>query len=860
MSTKTLGRGVRSYRLVIEGLPEQWVTHRSMVTATRKPGLSLSGSAKVVSNPVTSEVDVSSLSARITGPASTAAFAQRPTDNTWLTADLTAAATSMSVRSTTGWPTTGTLWMNSEAMDYTAAATASFTGLTRGALGTMAQSHYISTGGLLRYPEVTNRPVTLAGRRCQVYSYEENADPQGNGELWWSGMVSRDPTFADATWSLQIEPLTTLLTRTVNADIAEPVRPRGIYYPTPYPFSQSFNFNGNLYSVTFDGYFESNFEFVERLNTELASTLDSTTWIVRAVADGDTSWHLEMVTPLVPAADDFLYARDRGGDTIDPRWDPSGYPTLTRGGTPVSIGFSGATRYFWYPHSASLPGAGSVPRGYFGLNPTTGGGGTGAFPVMRLYLDGAVDVAGLSGVEFEWQALGSTWARLDQTAAVISINAAERYVETTQTRPSESFSDYAHAFTSATLPDIRLGRTFIGSEGGNLGAFLQKIVDLGPDGINAGSVPSLRAADFESLPDVFPSSTSRIVNRRAYDSFGDFSLIDVIKAECLLAGYALGTTETGLIRFFELRPPVPNAFIDETSTAAGVPLLIDRPLVTKSPPSWQPITRGLTNTVVLERGWSVRDEEYTQGSVTVRDVAAFGQSPRPQVIRIEPKSIMLGQPERYTEVVDCASKLFAMFAYPYAMISVGVDQRYFTASHGDIVYLTSGVVPNTADGTLGVVGLPGLVLGREAPPNDPEIRLTLFCHQANLAAYVPEFFIASAVDNGGNKWTITITPTIGGVTYDLRAFYAEDFRVRIWQWDSTTANVVDGAVVTVISSTSLSVQFDGVAALGANTWVLCFARSSDSSIVASQLSNCYVADSDGRIALDSGTLPAKVFS
>jgi cysteine-rich repeat protein len=67
--------------------------------------------------------------------------AGHPTTFTTLSAALTATATTASVVSTTGYPTSGVLLVDSENIAYSGVTATSFTGLTRGALGTTAAAH-----------------------------------------------------------------------------------------------------------------------------------------------------------------------------------------------------------------------------------------------------------------------------------------------------------------------------------------------------------------------------------------------------------------------------------------------------------------------------------------------------------------------------------------------------------------------------------------------------------------------------------------------------------------------------------------------------------------------------------------------
>jgi trimeric autotransporter adhesin len=63
------------------------------------------------------------------------------TGMTTLNGALTSSATTMTVVSTAGYPTTGTLYVDQEAITYTGVTSTTFTGLTRGSMGTTAASH-----------------------------------------------------------------------------------------------------------------------------------------------------------------------------------------------------------------------------------------------------------------------------------------------------------------------------------------------------------------------------------------------------------------------------------------------------------------------------------------------------------------------------------------------------------------------------------------------------------------------------------------------------------------------------------------------------------------------------------------------
>jgi hypothetical protein len=76
---------------------------------------------------------------------------------------LASGATTINVASTTNFPPAGTLLIESEAISYTGVTATSFTGCTRGAKGTTAASHVLSTPVTVRVPAGSTITVGSAG-------------------------------------------------------------------------------------------------------------------------------------------------------------------------------------------------------------------------------------------------------------------------------------------------------------------------------------------------------------------------------------------------------------------------------------------------------------------------------------------------------------------------------------------------------------------------------------------------------------------------------------------------------------------------------------------------------------------------
>lgn len=849
--TLVSGSGELSYRLLVERWPFQWVTHSSMVDASATPpkrgGLSITGKLKCVTNLVTGEAEVSGFSATITdiGERATYALGRVPSATTWLTAELTSSATSMSVRSTAGFASSGTVWLDSEAMTYSGKTSTSFTGLTRGSLSTLAQKHFISTGAGLRYPEITDVPVTMAGCRAKLYVYGQNDSPTGSGTQVWSGIVTRHPVRKGAEWSLSVDPITSVLNRALSADLGEPLTPRGIYYPWNRPFVLQLRIAaagtaipGEAASsarVVFPAsasdtaFFETQGTFLEFLNNKIATATSGWDTSVSAFPFGD-SWALTCTTDASPTAV-WVYV---GVGGIDPIFDEL---PVTSAGVQVST-FGASQTYYWYPTADSLAGAGSVPRGYFGE--VVGGSGFAAlsatFPHRRMHLGGAASLGSLiTSANISWKALGS-YIEGNEAVSVTTISSGSRYIETTRGRIEDGgVGQTAHGFTAATLPELRVGRTY--TTGGSIWTALNAIISAAPNELNAGAVPDLRSADFDSTSwdDLDETWQPRIVRQRVFRSFSDVSLGDVVREELKLAGYVLGVNTTGQLAIFRLRRPV------ATEAAA---ITLDSFIVDKSLPTWEPSGKGMVNTVLVRRGYDPLEDEHKGPTDVVRDVAAFGQSPRPTTFQVEPKSVPAAGPETHAEIVELSARVLGVLAYPYAMVQGDVSLRHWATVGGSVVAISSEHLPDPATGALGASNLAGLVVGREADMKGGRVTLTILVMLAKAAGYAPEALVVSQVNTSGNTWAITVSTDTFANSTEADDWWVATDKVRVWRWDSTTAGEVVGTVASVAANV-VTVTFDAVWTPGSDTWVL--GSQVSTAATTAQLAYVYLAGSDGRI-------------
>jgi len=192
-------------------------TSSATLSTYGKPWLSLSGEGFAWTeraNPAdSSRLDLASLTARIADidDAASAMFASRDlATGTFITAEVAATDTSISVVSTAGFASSGVIYLGREAITYSGVTGTTFTGCTRGAFGSEAQRHFYSasSGYGLGNPEVTDRPVEIVGRLATLWMVQKVGTVLTALSLQYVGHVGTGPLLPEGDgegWSLSID-------------------------------------------------------------------------------------------------------------------------------------------------------------------------------------------------------------------------------------------------------------------------------------------------------------------------------------------------------------------------------------------------------------------------------------------------------------------------------------------------------------------------------------------------------------------------------------------------------------------------------------------------------------------------------
>jgi hypothetical protein len=843
----------------------------------RKTGLSLRG-VKLSQKADLIRAQIEATGATFTvadcGEAITAAFETSPTAVTWLNSDATYNAATLTVKSTSGFPSSGTLYVDSEVITYSGTTATTFTGCTRGVWNTLAQAHYVPDGAFLRAPEITNKPTVIEGRRVRLYVYGAGDSPTGDGTQIWLGILRSEPRMEGPAWSFSVDPISSLLDQEVGADLGPPVTPRGVYLPanevgmatyvlrisrTAYAGSSPVTLPeltlGGSSNVPLSGHYETQGEFLAALQSNLDTVAASwgTKIYVRehaptgsyffelrtgATPDGiRLSLNVPATLPFEPVFDGLMQAAVSDSPGV---YDPS-VATNT---------FSASSTYYCFPASFPMDGAGQVPRGMFNSQSRDA-----TYPANRIHLGGAVAVSdNTSAALIQWQQAGSS---VDLEYLILSSSTADRYIDISQ--PSAVVNPRTtYYFTPSNLPTIRLGRVYNDYLGDGTYSLLKTIEDDCAVQLNTGAIPSWESGDWNStawLDAYNDGSVLAAASQRSYSSLKPVKLKDFVCPDLQLASLYLAFDSNGKLTVKPLRLASPT----ETGTFAitKANLLTDEGF-----PQYERGAVGQYNTLEIHDGYSATTDEYTLLPIRVRDVAAFGRSPLGRSVKIETKSAPYASVMSPSDAVLLGQRVLGIFGSPYAFVTCSVPLTGFTdTTLGSTVSLTTVQLPDST-GVRGVTDLVGIVTAREIDLYAARIQLTVLVSRARISGYAFGAKVSSRSNTSGNTWAITVS---NSGDYFASGDTAEDHvdasdRVQVYRFDSATAGTVVGTVASV-SGNVVTVTFDGVWTPGSDEWALAFTDADTGNDTENMNRYCYQAGSTAVIDWDvSDDQPARQFA
>lgn len=892
------GRGKLNARLEIEGWPVQPVTRQSMVQAlgdgrARVLGLTLQGlklgaRLNLPTGKIEAEgfrvhcVDVSRSRDIIRG------FRAKPTLRTYLSAYVSKSATTIPVFSTDGWPSSGVLHIGTEAIEYSGTTSTSFTGCSRGHWRTVPQAHFTqgtsaafeADSAALAYPEVTDRPTTIEGRRAWLWLYGEGDDPQGDGTQRWQGQCATSPKFEGQQVSFAVDPPTSILQQQIGGDVVAPVGIRGVYYPwsAPLVLALSLGTGAGRYTTTggtpvvvkLVGFYETNEAFCDALSDEIASATAAASWgsfgtiVARPTSSG---WDLLYTTP--SSSPKWVGVNDELADRIGAEarrlalGESVDVPLLGQwvvesSGEPTTDEVSASTRYVY-------AFASPYPRAYFGdttpwtmADPT---GGTFTDPTQRSTYPGAkIFLGGLLALSTDM--VLAEEADPPMFSRVGTVSTSEQSVK----MGSGDVSTF-RAFDPSTR--FRIGRLIAR---GNVGDLVQALIATSPDVANAGAMPLVTGDDIDlDAADVNDAIVTPAVSDRAFVAFGqDTTLEDLIGAELVAAGMHWTISTSGQLGARRAR-------LAAATEAASHRVAVDPTSFTgKKPIGGVPTleeaaTWGFVSDLAYLTGYDVLEDEHTGPEIRFVNVRARAPNRSAKKLELAQKSIpgarftytgprggTEGEPTQ-EEVGQIARFWLGILGGSYDVLQLPVPATLFDAGLGDSIAVSSKYIPDD-DGTLGVTAKLGVLIGFSWDIDSMSGKLELLLHSREIAGYAPEFEVTGQTNTSGNTWELTLDVAAES-DEPLDTWYEAGDLVRVEQWNTLTPTTRFGTVVSVDGDAgTIVVTFSASWTPGSDAWTLRPQSSQDHARASNLWRFAYVANSTGRVVYGDENGNAQVFA
>lgn len=874
------GQGKVSYRLQIEGCRYEFVTDSSMETTTgdgrqRVVGLKRDGLA------IREDIDV--VNAKIKAGGFTAliedvagkpslAFAKFPTRRTWLnTSVFGTSSTVMAVASSAGWTAGDVIHVGTEAMLISSVGVNLLHVVGgRGHWTTAAQAHYGADGTNTNAPEVVDEIVTYQSRRVRLFAYGDGDSPTSDGTQIFLGRVAKDASLERATtWGLTIDPISSVLDQDIGEDLNEDMSSRGVYYSWAAPCvvilseSNDTSIRGTTGNgpeiVSLCGFYETQEAFVAALNTEIATATTGWSSTYRAVVT-DRGWRLEMTTasasPKCPRAE----VRDVHHDDTS-----AGVELLRRLGVPLfddpvvseTVGAS---------ETVVLEVEGPVPRGAFGrpgfLERYSRPELALTYPDGRIYLSGsAVPTATSSAFRVSMPGIEPRRTRLDGDPGP-GYSASDRYVDIVRLVRDDGRTYHWTAYGGIWgQVGVRFARNFAS---GDLYDFIAGITTASPDGANLGSVPDLRATDFDlaeiSATVAAQAAGSTYLMSRDYVSTSSKSLKAALAAEAQLLRAAWCFDEEGKLTLRRIAAPtlgdVSTATIDGSKVLTG-----------KGFPGWDRELYGTVNVLRMRTGYDPETDEYTGRDIVVRNVPGFAVNKKVRQVTIEPtfRSSSEDIELAAAAATAAAAASFAIYGNAYAIATVPVGMQCFSVRTLDTVRLTSAQLPNENTGARGLTDRACLVIGKRFNLETGMGQLSLLYSLGRFAGYAPAMRVTAATVVSGNTWDLTLgasPPSAGSIDYlPADAPNADDWfevghKIRAWDWNTATPTILSGDVITV-AGLLMRVTFTGAGftGYGVDEWIIGYDVAGTSGFATTQEPYAFMAGTDLRIDFDE---PAQI--
>lgn len=758
---------------------------------------------------------------------------------TILTATLTAAGTTVTVESTSAFPSSYpyTIHLGGEAMSVSGKTGTTFT-VTRAQSGTIARMHAVADGlpapGV--YGPATDGSSTwvavpsLRGRRATLWLLRiTSAGTATDPTLVYCGQVGDGirVTGDGAGWEIPLDHMVKAL--------GQKIRPLKV---TTYGWAHA---SGRMRGTSTDE--------IPGDDVPLAVRWNGINYLlnVNSAAPDSNGWHRDRAS--------FFAAFQRGiideGDEADISVGLSGgggLHIIGRNGAPSTLLVSAAwmqPQMMWWPDrettetAVDFAGGVRVPEHCYWL---TGRVFLGAADVARVpAMLGTAGLVDASSGTFAFWTLGVKDGQSFKRSRIVAVaSGSPGYVDA---EPIEPTGDRL-LMTRSASPEIGLEvRSLYWWTALRYGLF-------GALDATTGAAPVVDAVHWDRITEIAVTTTPLLTGPRGYLFDWKRTPLDVYLAECTLAGLVPSTYHGRLAacRVHQVAATEPVAATITADDLADGDLQTFTENVDGLATRFRLMLPGGDEIGVVDTGAEAESGPGAEIAVEV-PAGAFGDA-----------GDVLDEAFR-ARVLSQATSVLGPWRRPYDTLQVHLTLDYAGVELGDVVSFTDWLIPQQ-DGTRGADALACTVLGRRVDFSAGEVTLDLLPSSPLLAGYVPEAMIASI--SGAVLTVDTSSAFLGGSQGDygfaderlpsgaLRtdggaSSFAVGDEVRLYELDDTAPDVSSVYTITAVSGTSITL--DGspgapwtthASGAGNGKVLLTFARYADATTT--QRRNCFIAD------------------
>ena len=785
-------------------------------------------------------VNVSDIGLRAdgTGGLATALFAARDSiEGTWITADVSTSATTVSVASTTGFASIGYLYLGRETMEYTSTTATSFavgTAAHRGKFGSPIQHHWYvgNANAALANPEVTSGAPEIIGRTATVWLLEVSAAGVVTaGELAFYGVIGGGMVLSDdaEVWSLRVDHIVKRLSTPLRGETITvggyvhlaPAGNRGAFSTQRVPqsglcptYDVWYDSSGNLVTIntlTRDaaapdngGWHPTAESYIQALNSACASLSPATTYTLV----GDKLR---------------VYAATSGTNFIRLTWQ---WDRLIESGTNLPFVSRENFPKAWVPISNGPSRVYLTAQDYAVVPDVPSTSVTGVNEVFYVLILGEDEEA--------------MYARIDSKTSSSGV-----YYLTCGAIPGPSRTPSVVGFTVSEPTVARIG-CYVRAESwvSAIEALIESFDTSLGDNVSD-------AFDFDDMRDVAAQYVGPYAGQREYLVDLSQSIGEIVTNECRLNGYAL-VVKDGRITIARITDFAPTEATASSVTTSDLHTEHPVPLYSRG-------HDGIVNAV----RFSAPQSGVTVNVVDATSLARYGAG-RTTIEATAPLQLggqLLDPSAAYLSLAAQGSMVLGPHKYPYEQVTFTTTLAHAGIDVGSTVDLTIWRVPDQ-QGARNLVSRIGQITSRSVTIYDQgqgHVTYSARLSPARLAGWAP----AALVDAGGISGSVVTLDeatfgatgfgpaTSGGGT----AYFAVNDVVRLVEINATSPTASTAHTITAVGGSTLTLSpapnatFGTLAADAVKVMVV--PDDWGSSIVAAQEEYAYLADATYR--LDAST-------